>query len=162
MRSLRFLLTLSSIIASSALALADPTGIAPGAVPPACASLASVPTDATGPVPSIAARISAASCAAEVKFNGLHLAPDDASIAALSDAAKPSVGWLDAAIQQNDPVMTPIAQKARADLFVSMAVRMRNSIAPITMQTVGPKLAEHDQQHAALEPKIKAWLDQSH
>ena len=27
------------------------------------------------------------------------------------------------------------------------------------MQTVGAPLAEHDQAHAALEPKIKPWLD---
>jgi len=42
-----------------------------------------------------------------------------------------------------------------------MAVRMRNSIAPITMQTVGAALQEHDAAHAAIEPKIKPWLDQA-
>ena len=90
----------------------------------------------------------------------MSLAPGEGSINALSDAAKPSVELLDLVIGTNDPTWTPIAQKARADLFASMVVRARNSIAPITMQTVGAALVEHDQQHAALEPKLKPWLDQ--
>jgi hypothetical protein len=59
-------------------------------------------------------------------------------------------------------VWSPIASKMKASIYLSMAVRARNSIPPITMQTVGQALADHDQAHAALEPKIKPWLDASH
>jgi len=157
-----FLLTIIVCSGSASSALADPMELAPPDAPAACVALSKVPSDATSPIPALGARIATASCLAEARFNALKLAPDDASIAALTEAAKPSLALLDAAIQENDPVMTPIAQRARADLFVSMVVRMRSSIAPITMQTVGPRLLELDQQHAALEPKLQPWLAQLH
>jgi hypothetical protein len=153
----------SIIICSAAqLALADsPPPISTDATP-SCAALAKVPADAAIPLPAISARVSTASCVAEAKFTALQLKPDDASIAALTAAAKPSIDALDAVIQENDPVMAPIAKLARADLFQGMAVRIRNSITPITMATIGPQLALIEQQHVAIEPKIQAWLAQAH
>lgn len=76
-------------------------------------------------------------------------------------AAKPSLDLYDDAIRANDATLTQIATKARADLLIGMAVRMRNSIPPATMQTVGQPLADHDRAHAELEPKIWMWLDQA-
>jgi hypothetical protein len=130
-------------------------------VPAQCTPVAAVPADAKIPVPGLAAHIALATCGAEVRFGALRLTPDDASIKALSDAAKASFDLLDQVTAQADTTFTPLAAKARADLLVSMAVRMRNSIPPITMTTVGQALIDHDKAHADLEPKIKPWLDQA-
>ncbi len=153
-----------SLVVSSAVAVAQPAAlppIDPSAVPPPCAAVATVPADAKIQLPALSARIAAATCGAEVRFGQLKLTPDDAGIKAISDAAKPSFDLLDEVIKTGDAQATPIATKAKADLYASMAVRLRNSIPPITMQTVGAPLQEHDQAHAALEPKIKPWLDQA-
>ncbi len=161
---MRSFLVLVTVLGSAGTALADSSlpPIDAASIPGQCAAVAQVPPSATIPQPAIAARIALASCGAEVRFNALQLSPGEASIPALADAAKASLALLDAAIQQNDPTWTPIAQKARTDLFESMVVRARNSIPAITMQTVGAPLAEHDQLHAALEPKLKQWIDQAH
>ena len=155
-----------SLLLGTSLALAQPTAmpapIDPGSIPAACQGVATVPADAKIATPALAARIALATCGANSRFSALKLTPDDAGLKALSDAAKPSFDLLDEVIKANDATLSPIAQKARVDLLVSMVVRMRNSIPPITMQTVGAPLAEHDQAHAALEPKIKPWLDAAH
>lgn len=155
-----------SLLLGTSLALAQPTAmpapIDPGSIPAACQGVATVPADAKIATPALAARIALATCGANARFAALKLTPDDAGLKALSDAAKPSFDLLDEVIKANDATLSPIAQKARVDLLVSMVVRMRNSIPPITMQTVGAPLAEHDQAHAALEPKIKPWLDAAH
>jgi hypothetical protein len=165
---------LGSLLLGTSLAVAQPaakaqpaaaTGpgpIDPGSIPAQCQAVAAVPADAKIATPALAARIALATCGANVRFATLKLTPDDAGIKAISDAAKPSFDMLDEVIKANDPAMTAIATKARADLMVSMVVRMRNSVPPITMQTVGAALQDHDQAHAALEPKIKPWLDQAH
>ena len=159
---LRLTTLLGTLLCSSAIALAQPTAmppIDPASIPPQCAAVAAVPADAKIPLPALAARVALATCGAESRFATLKLTPDDAGIKAISDAAKASFDLLDEVIKSGDAQVTPIATKAKADIYVSMAVRMRNSIPPITMQTVGAPLIEHDQAHAALEPKIKPWLD---
>jgi hypothetical protein len=123
-----------------------------------CAAVGTPPASATTPQPALSAKISLALCQAENSFGALQLAPDDASIKAMSSAAAPSLGLLDQVIQSGDATYAPIATKAKAGLLVAMAVRMRNSIPPVTATTVGPALAQHDQAHAALEPKLAAWL----
>jgi hypothetical protein len=158
------LFVVGALLVGSSLAVAQPAAlpaIDPGSIPAQCQSVATVPADAKIPTPALAARIALATCGAQARFGALKLTPDDAGVKAISDAAKPSFDLLDEVIKANDPTLSPIASKARSDLFVSMAVRMRNSIPPITMQTVGTALTEHDQAHAALEPKIKPWLDQA-
>ena len=162
---MRFMLALAgSLVLGTSLAAAQPAALPPidaGSIPAACQGVATVPADAKIATPGLAARVALATCGANSRFSALKLTPDDAGIKAISDAAKPSFDLLDEVIKANDATLTPIAQKARADLLVSMAVRMRNSIPPITMQTVGAALQEHDAAHAAIEPKIKPWLDQA-
>ena len=123
-----------------------------------CAVVGTPPASASIPQPAIAAKIAMAMCQAEQSLNALKVTPDDAGIAAMTDATKPSFDMLDDAISKSDPFWSPIAMKTRAGLHVAMAVRMRNSIPPITAKTVGQPLTDHDQAHAALEPKIKPWL----
>ena len=133
-------------ICISSAALAQPTGI-----PDRCKAIASVPADATTNTPATGAKISLASCGAEARFAELKLTPDDASIQALATAAKPSLDLYDEAIAANDPAWTLIAKQARTDLLLGMAVRMRNSIPRITMQTLGQPLVDHDRAHAELD-----------
>lgn len=145
---MRFII-LSALLFAPAIASADPD---------TCKSVAAVPADATDAQLQLAAKISLANCDAEARFNALKLAPDDASMRALTDAAKPSLDLLDDVIRTGDPTMVPAAKQARADLFASMAVRMRDSIKPVDMNTTGAPLADHDQAHAAIEAKIQPWL----
>lgn len=164
------MLALGSLVIGSSVAIAQPAAPAAPAAPvtidtssaPSCAAVAAIPADAKIPGPALAAKIAFATCGANARFAQIKLTPDDAGLKALSDAAKPSFDMLDEVIKANDTTLSPIAQKARVDLLISMVVRMRNSIPPITMQTVGTALQEHDSAHAALEPKIKPWLDAAH
>ena len=156
MRTLIRLVSVCTVLAGGSVALAQP------AVPDQCKDVATVPPDAKTPGPALAAKVALATCGAEVRMAALKLAPDDASIQALTGAAQPSIDLLNEVIKGGDGTYSAMATKARADLFASMAVRMRNSIPPITMDTVGQALADHDKAHADLEPKIKPWLDQAH
>lgn len=149
---MRFVI-LSALLLVPAVASADPAA--------SCKDVSSVPADATASQLQLAAKISLANCTAEASFAQLNVTPDDAGMQALATAAKPSFDLLDDVIRSGDPTMTPIAQAARADLLEGMAVRMRDSVAPVTMDTVGAPLAEHDREHAAIEAKIQPWLAQA-
>lgn len=146
------LIILSALLLAPALAAADPA---------TCKDVAAVPKDATDAQLQLAAKISLANCTAEANFAQLTVTPDDAGMRALMAAAKPSFDLLDDVIRSGDAAMVPIAQAARADLLEGMAVRMRDSIPPITMNTVGAPLAEHDREHAQIEAKIQPWLAQA-
>ncbi len=158
MRSLLVILLMTSTVdADTALPPLDNASI-----PQGCAQLAAVPGDAATPRPAIAARISVASCAAMARLSALQLHADDASVTAIADAAKPSLDLYEAAIEQGDVALSPIAKAARADLYQSMAVRLRDAVPSITMTTVGPPLVEHDKAHAFVESKIGPWLEKAH
>ncbi len=149
------------LLMSPALAVADGmTPVDASSIPQECASFAKEPEGAQIAGPTIEAHISVATCMAGVKLNALQVQPNEASAQAMAQAMKPSFDLLNMAIAQNDPAWTPIATRARTDLIVAMVVRMRNSIPPITMETVGQALADHDKAHAAMEATIKPWLDQ--
>jgi len=130
------------------------------AVPPSCAAVATIPSDATIPQPSITARIATANCGAGVRLDALKISPDESSLNAMTAAVKPSFDLLDQAANAGDPALSAIAATVRSNLYAAMVVRARNSIPAITMTTVGAPLAAHDQAHAALEEKLKPWLAQ--
>ncbi len=132
--------------------------IDPSAVPPSCAAVAAIPSDATISQPSITARIATASCAAGVRLDALKISPDDSSLDAMTTAMKPSFDLLDQAANAGDPALAAVAATMRSNLYAAMVVRARDSIPAITMTTVGPPLAAHDQAHATLEDKLKPWL----
>jgi hypothetical protein len=153
MKAAALVFTLASLV--PAAALAQPTAD----VPESCKSVATPPASATIPMPGLIAKVSLAYCGARERFAALKLAPDDASMKLLMDAAKPSFDLLDAVIQANDPVASETAKRLRSALLVGMAVRMRLTIPSITPDTVGPQLAALMKAHDDLEPKIKPWLD---
>src|SRR5579883_471535 len=82
-----------------------------GDVPDACKLVATAPASAEIPMPGLVAKVSLAYCGANQRFAALKLSPDDASIAALNAAAKPSFALLDEVIQANDPVATDMARR---------------------------------------------------
>jgi hypothetical protein len=157
-------LTIALMMMSPVMAFAD--GEMPAmdksGIPAECAQFAKEPEGAKIAGPAIEARISVATCSAGVKLNALQVKPDDASADAMAAAMKPSFDLLNGSIAQNDPAWTPVATRARADLIIAMAVRMRNSVPAITAETVGQALADHDKAHAAIEAKIQPWLAQLH
>src|SRR5262249_43811625 len=112
MRDLTCIVLIMCGIGISSVARAQSDG-----VPERCKAAASVPSSATTGRPALGAKISLANCSAALRFAALKLAPDDASIKALANAAKPSLDLFDEVIAANDPVMTPIAKAARADLL---------------------------------------------
>src|SRR5258708_31172654 len=125
-----------------------------------CAWAAEIPADAKIDKPAFEAHISFAHCAASARLQALaNVADDDAGMKAVQGAIEPSVAILDDVIKAGDAQYTVIAEALKAQLWIAAAVRMRNTIPGITMTTVGEPLADHDRRHAALEPKIKPWLE---
>ena len=137
MKAAALVLTLASLAVAPATALAQPTAD----IPESCKSVATAPASATIPMPGLIAKVSLAYCGAKERFAALKLAPDDASMKTLMDAAKPSFDLLDAVIQANDPVASETAKRLRSALLVGMAVRMRLTIPSITPTTVGPNIS---------------------
>jgi hypothetical protein len=146
-----------SMVATT-LMLLTTASVARADVPDACSAYASPPANAQIKLPANAAKVSLASCTAEAQLAAVKATPDDAGIAAMNAAAAPILALYDAAIAANDPVVTPLAKAAKADLYLGMAVRLRDSIAPITMSTLGADLQALVAQHDALEPKLQPWL----
>ena len=140
-------LTLAAPAASAGTVLPPPRP--PGAlphiqlagVPPSCRALAEVP-ETTDPTPALAARMSVASCAAEVRLGALVLTHDDASIKALAEAIRPSLAMLDDVARRGDAVWRLKVAYARADLFQSLVVRLRNAVTGDT----------------SIEPELRPWL----
>jgi hypothetical protein len=167
MKAAVFAFVMTSLVAPVAFGQPETKPAAPPAapavaaadVPDQCKAVATAPTDAEIAMPGLVAKVSLAYCGANLRFSALKLAPDDASIKALNEAAKPSFALLDEVIQANDSVASEMARRLRASLLIGMAVRMRDSVAPITPTTVGQQLADLLKQHDDLEPKIKPWLD---
>jgi hypothetical protein len=159
-----FAFVMTSLVAPLAWAQPDTKPAAPPTaaaadIPDQCKGVATAPPSAEIAMPGLVAKVSLAYCGARLRFSALKIAPDDASIAALNEAAKPSFALLDEVIQANDPVASDMARRLRASLLIAMAVRIRDAVPPITPTTVGPQLAELLKMHDDLEPKIKPWLD---
>jgi hypothetical protein len=142
----------------SVSAYADPAAMT---VPPQCAAVSAVPASAEIPEPALSAKLSLATCEAGLRFDALQLAPDEASMRALYNAAKPSLAMIDEVIHTNDPEYAPRAVQARRDLYIAMVTRMRDSIPPLAPDTVGPALARHDAAHEELERKLTIWTGET-
>lgn len=148
---------ISSVLISATLCVPAMATAQPPPVPARCQPVSTVPPDAQINRPAMAARIAVANCDAESKFMTLQLTPDDASMRALEAAAQPSLQTLDEIIQSGDPEFAPLAKHARADIYTSMAVRMRNAIPPITMGTARATQRAHED----METRIQPWLQQA-
>ena len=129
-----------------------------GDVPPACRSMEH------GAAPTLqlqlAQRISVASCMASIRLDALRsLGEPGAAIPALANAVAPSIAMLDEVIANGDAGRQIVAEHAKGDLYVGLAVRLRNTVPPIGPLTTGPALKIHDDAHDALEPSARAWVE---
>jgi len=129
-------------------------------VAPACRHYENVPADAPQRV-VLQAKVSIASCTAMIRLNGAQrtLVAPEASRDALSQAARPVLDMLDDVITAGDPAASILAQAAKANIYDGMAVRLRDTVPPISATTTGEALAQHDRRHAEIEPMLTPWLD---
>jgi hypothetical protein len=102
----------------------------------------------------IEARISMASCTADVRLRGVP-------VEAYNDAVAPALTLLDQAVAADDPALAIVALAIKADLYSGLAVRARNSVPMIDALTVGVALANHDRRHAEIEATVQPWLDRA-
>lgn len=128
-----------------------------GDVPPACRSMEH------GAAPTLQIqleqRVSVASCMASIRLDALRsLGKPETAIPALANAVAPSIAMLDEVIAQGDARPQIIAEHAKGDLYVALAVRLRNTVPPVGPLSAGPALKIHDAAHAVLEPSAQAWV----
>ena len=153
-------LLVALVASSSAGAARLHTRLDEGLIPPACRSYEKLP-DTTSPRVELEAKVSIASCMAAIRLAGAQrtLVEPGPARQALDDAARPAIELLDDVIGAGDPVASIIANSTKANIYVGMIVRLRNTVPPISATTVGPALAAHDQHHAEIEPMVTPWVD---
>jgi len=127
-----------------------------------CDALGAPPQTARNPEPALASHLSHARCLAAATMDSLKLSDDDQSMTMLEQAAKPELDTIAEVEKNGDPVLRMEAAAARADLYFTMIVRMRNTIPKVPPQDAGLRLMQDEQSigdmHAALEPKLTTWL----
>ena len=123
----------------------------------ASANPATIPDTAPVRV-KLEAKISRASCMATQAMNAIPRNRVD--IPRLEAATAPAFRMLDEIAIEGDAKATLIAQRTKADLYVAMAVRARNSVPALSPTTTGTfVLALHDALHDQLEADVQPWLD---
>lgn len=153
-------LMIAAVALAGAPAAAGPlTHLDDGMVPPQCRKLGHVPTPTQQLV--LQQRISIASCMAGVALDNIQrtIVKPSAGIEPLGNAATPSINLLDEVIAVCDPETAILAQHAKGDIYVSLAVRLRNTVPPDTDVSTPTDLIRHDALRASIEPAVKAWLD---
>lgn len=157
---MRIIVSLASLAALAGTAGADQLhALDEGKVPPGCRSLE------RSPAPTmqlqLARRISVATCMAGIQLDAAQRTLHNnagAAIQAFGDAVSPSITLLDEVIQFGEPASAIVAERAKGDLYVALAVRLRSTIPPVSPTTVGLALQQHDDAHAAIEPAVRPWL----
>lgn len=126
-------------------------------VPASCRVLerAMAPT----PQMQLSKRISVATCMASVRLGDLRTTQDpQATIDALTAAAMPSMAMLDEVIANGDPAAQVLAQHAKGDLYVGLAVRLRNTVPSVTDFSKPSLMAQHHKQLALVDPTAETWV----
>ncbi len=157
---MRTVLIFAAIALAGAPAAANPLSkLDPAAIPPQCRGIAGAPTP-TEPL-LLQARISTATCMVGVALDGVQrtIKNPSAGVGPLGDAASPAINLLDEVIAHGDPETTIVAQHAKGDIYVGLAVRLRNTVPGDNDTTPTTVLLQHDAMRATIEPAAKAWLD---
>lgn len=157
---MRIVLTMATLAVASAPAMANPLShLDDGMVPPQCRKLGHTPTPTQALV--LQQRISIATCMAGVSLDNVQrtIVKPSAGIEPLGNAAAPSITLLDEVIASCDPETAILAQHAKGDIYVSLAVRLRNTVPPDTDVSTRSDLIRHDALRASIEPAARAWLD---
>jgi hypothetical protein len=155
---MRSILVLAILTApSSALADRLPDIIDPNTIPARCRQLAHVPPAAAITTPSLSARVSLATCLAEIRFS--EITPRDATalVPALDRAAADSLALLDEVASVDDPAWKLIAEQARGSLLVAMATRVRAAVPRERIDL--PEITEA--ARFEVETAIAPWLSRA-
>jgi hypothetical protein len=150
---------MAAIASASAPAGAKPLGhLDNSKIPAECRKLGHAPTPTQDLV--LQQRISIATCMAGVALDKVQrtIVNPSAGIAPLGDAAAPSILLLDEVIAYCDPETAILAQHAKGDIYVSLAVRLRNTVPPDTAVSTRTDLVQHAAIRASIEPAARAWL----
>jgi hypothetical protein len=129
-----------------------------GMVPPQCRKLGHTPTPTQELV--LQQRISIATCMAGVALDNIQrtIVKPSAGIEPLGNAAAPSIRLLDEVIAYCDPGTGIVAQHAKGDIYVGLAVRLRNTVPRDTDASTPTDLVQHRAARASIEPAAQAWL----
>ena len=122
-----------------------------------CRTVAGVPDDARTVTPTLEAYVSAADCMAVVRTRALKLTVSQASVDALDVAIRPSIDLLDTVIEQGDVAHQIVAQHAKADIYQGLAVRMMNTVPPLSPKATGQLLKDHAHQVDVATDLSREW-----
>ena len=104
------------------------------------------------------ARISLASCIADLELEKLSLDASSASVAAVRTATSYSLLLLESVVAVGSPVERAEALSAEADLYTGMVSRMRRTAPNLMWHTTGKQLAQAQEEHRQLETAIAPWV----
>ena len=147
-------LALLAVLVSSA-ASASPGqvafyGLDPELVPTACQHVV------TGT--QMGARISVASCTANLALQNLSLTADGDWARQMATAVRYPVELLDSVITVGTDVERVEALRAKSDLYCGMISRMRRTAEQLAWHTTGTELDRATSQHDAIEDAISPWV----
>jgi len=156
--TMRSLAALLSVALLSSSAIAEPSStIDLSRVPRQCRAVAEMPRSAKLVEPALSARVSTASCLAEVTLPRVPATEKEASIQSLDAAAAPIIALLDEVIAHGNPETQVVAEYTKGDLLLGLETRLRESIPPITPATSVASATEIERRHRRLEPKLARW-----
>lgn len=172
--------TLLSLLAGSALAVADATPAQPAPARPAHGASTKTPATNLAPIDlqtvpeqcrtiakqagarvlatALSARISLAACLADVKLAPLELCDCEESMLAIDEALKPTFALLDEVIvAAPDDVTKIIAERAKAELHTHASTRMMQTLPPASGSESA--VALYEARKAILDGLLARWRD---
>jgi hypothetical protein len=126
------------------------------AVPEQCKAIGKQSNTVTVTV-ARSARISLASCLVDTRLAALKLLDCEESVLAVEEAAKPSFEILDGVIATSDDVTKIVAERAKAELYNQMTLRMRQTLPSPGVDE--SDVALHNVRKDLLEGLILKWKD---
>ncbi len=125
------------------------------ALPESCRTIAKQ-ASAVSLQTALSARVSLASCLADINLAPLALLDCQDSVLAVEAATAPSFELLDGVIAAGDLTAKLIAEHAKGELYTSMAIRMKSTI-PAASDAAS--IALHDSRVSILDTLLAPWRD---
>jgi hypothetical protein len=149
------------LLASPALADRAPSSHAQSIdladVPQRCRAVSEIPHSARVAEPAFSARISAASCMAQIALDDRELTDDAVSIERANAVTAPLIATLDEVIAHGDAATQIVAEYTKGDLLFGLQTRLRESIPQITSHTSLEAAQALERRHRSLDPKLVPW-----
>jgi len=105
----------------------------------------------------LAANISIAQCLADQHIRSVTIVDTPTARDQLNQAVAHSLAILDDVIARGGPAQQILAQHAKGDILVGLAVRLRNA-APARGLAAGRELTAIEQRHAIVDDLVRRWL----